>query len=493
MGTVGVVGGGVAGLAAAHYILRKPSVTRLRVDSETKTLTKDIARVVILEASPRLGGWVKTTRHRDGIIYEAGPRTIRPAGQPGANTLALVQELGMEDLVRPVKYGSPSASTRLVVADGALHKLPSSFGSLFKTLTPFQRPLAFALIQDLMSLKHVSEDESLHDFILRRLGPDIANYAVAPLVRGICAGDSRQMSVHFIASYLHSLEQSSGRISLGFAKDWIKGKVSSGATTPEENCDLVKKARAERWAVWGLAGGLETLTERWAESLQSRGVEIKLNSPVESLEMEKTGSGVCRGKIALSTKDDTLLCDNVVLAAPSFTTSRLVAPLHPELAATLASIPFVDVAVANLEYLGRDVQGDKGFGFLVPPTQPEPILGCIYDTCTFAQGNRTIFTVMMGGAWYKQMVGSKNEREVAEVAQETVQKLLGFTATPQRTATSLLSQCIAQYTVGHRNRVAKARQLIKDDCPGLSIVGSSYDGVGINDTILSSKTQVSNL
>lgn len=447
-------------------------------------------RVVVLEAAPRLGGWVRSTRHSDGAIYEAGPRTIRPAGPQGANTLALIQELGLEDLVRPVKYGTPSASTRLVVADGALHKLPASLASLFTTLTPFQKPLAFALIRDLMTPKLESEDESLHDFVARRLGPDIAAYAVAPLVRGICAGDSKEMSVHFIASYLHTLEQSSSRISLGWAKDWVRGRMFPAATAPEENCDLVKRARAERWAVWGLAGGLQTLTEGWAQSLQDRGVEIKMDSPVKSLEMEKPGVGYCRGRIAVNTADETLLCDNVVLAAPSFTTAQLLAPLHLELADTLASIPYVNVAVTNLEYSGRDIQGDKGFGFLVPPTEPEPILGCIYDTCTFAQGERTILTVMMGGAWYNQTVGEKNEEDVSLVAQETVKKLLGFTATPQRTATSLLPKCIAQYTVGHRARVAKARHFLNENFTGLSIVGSSYDGVGINDTILSSKTHV---
>ena len=446
--------------------------------------------MVVLEAAPRLGGWVRSTRHSDGAIYEAGPRTIRPAGPQGANTLALIQELGLEDLVRPVKYGTPSASTRLVVADGALHKLPASLASLFTTLTPFQKPLAFALIRDLMTPKLESEDESLHDFVARRLGPDIAAYAVAPLVRGICAGDSKEMSVHFIASYLHTLEQSSSRISLGWAKDWVRGRMFPAATAPEENCDLVKRARAERWAVWGLAGGLQTLTEGWAQSLQDRGVEIKMDTPVKSLEMEKPGVGYCRGRIAVNTADETLLCDNVVLAAPSFTTAQLLAPLHLELADTLASIPYVNVAVTNLEYSGRDIQGDKGFGFLVPPTEPEPILGCIYDTCTFAQGERTILTVMMGGAWYNQTVGEKNEEDVSLVAQETVKKLLGFTATPQRTATSLLPKCIAQYTVGHRARVAKARHFLNENFTGLSIVGSSYDGVGINDTILSSKTHV---
>ena len=131
MKTVCVVGGGLAGLASAHYALRlSPS-----------------SRVIVLEATNRFGGWVDTTRHQDGIIWEHGPRTVRPVGVQGANTLALVEELHLENLVRPVLRGSPSASTRLVLRDGVLHPLPSTLRSLFKTLPPFTRPLALALFR----------------------------------------------------------------------------------------------------------------------------------------------------------------------------------------------------------------------------------------------------------------------------------------------------------------------------------------------------------
>ena len=463
MSVVCVVGGGLAGLAAAHYSLRLATTSR----------------VVVLEASTRLGGWVRTTRHDDGVIYEAGPRTVRPAGVQGANTLALVQELGLADLVRPVPYGSPSASTRLVLADGALHKLPSSLWSVFRTLPPFTRPLAMAVVRDLLTQRLVSEDESLHSFVSRRLGPELAEFAVDPLVRGICAGDIKQISVHFIASYLHSLEQRAGRVSLGAARDRLWG--DSPAATAEELCDLVRKARAEQWAVWGLAGGLETLVTALGDSLVSRGVEVRRGAGVVGLERREGG------RMEVLTDQESVTCDRLVLATPAFNSSSILQPLCPPLAAALASIPFVDVALTNLEYSGRDVQGRQGFGFLVPSSQPEPILGCIFDTCTFPQGARTILTVMQGGAWYRQMVGARGEQEVAGMAEETVARLLGITARPVRTATSLLPSCIAQYTVGHRARVAEARGLLAGLAGDVRLTGSSYDGVGINDTIVSAK------
>ena len=257
---------------------------------------------------------------------------------------------------------------------------------------------------------------SLHEFVSRRLGPELADYAVSSLVRGICAGDSRSVSVHFIASYLHQLEQETGRISLGVARDWLRSWTTPAQKpSAEEQLDIVKRARAERWAIWGLENGLETLTERLRDHMADQGVEIRMGAEVSSITRDGERLRVLgEGGVDLS-------CDQVIMAAPAFRAAEIVRDLEPELSHHLAEIPFVNVGVVNIEFRGR-VLDHQGFGFLVPSSQPDPILGCIYDSCTFPQGNRTLLTVMMGGAWYDQVVGEKTQEEVGNLAVEQVRQ-----------------------------------------------------------------------
>ena len=462
--TLCVLGGGVAGLSAAYYALSNPGVRR----------------VVVLESSSRLGGWIQTIRNSDGVLYEKGPRTIRPAGAQGANTLALVQDLGLVDCIRPVTYTHPSATNRLVLVGGQLHKLPNSLMSLFKNLPPFSRPLALALFKDLLSPRVRCEDTSLHEFVSRRLGSDIADYAIDPMVRGIRAGDSKQVSVHFIANYLHQMEQEWGRISFGVAKDYMKGFVHKPEKSPLENLDIVKKARSEKWAVWGLENGLESLVEALETSLVENGVEIITEASVENIIVNNN-------QAVVSYNGGNVICDKLVMALPSYKAAPLLHGTSEELSSLLARIPFVDVALANIEFKGK-VLDQEGFGFLVPSSQPQQLLGCIFDSCTFPQGPRTVLTCMIGGAWYDQMVGSKTASQVEQDAVKEISSILNITESPVRCDTSLLPQCIAQYTVGHRARLAKARGIIAQSKLPLAIVGSSYDGPGINDTIMSAKT-----
>ena len=98
-------------------------------------------------------GNIKTLVHRnkDGVLWEKGPRTIRPAGPQGANTLALVHDLDLTDSIRPVSYGHPSSTNRMILVDGKLHKLPSTLKSVFQTLPPFKRPLAMSAFTDLLA------------------------------------------------------------------------------------------------------------------------------------------------------------------------------------------------------------------------------------------------------------------------------------------------------------------------------------------------------
>jgi len=310
-----------------------------------------------------------------------------------------------------------------------------------------------------------------------------AEFAISSLVRGICAGDSKQVSVHFIAKYLHQMEQETGRISLGVARDWLKSWYQAPELTPEEKLDIVKKARAERWAIWGLENGLETLIEKLGSHVTKQGVEINYAANIQDIAEDGDRLVVSGDNMK------TLHCDKMIMAAPAFQAAKMIQNLSPEVSSLLSSIPFVNVAVVNTQYKGK-VLDHQGFGFLVPRSQPDPILGCIYDSCTFPQGDRTLLTVMMGGAWYDQVVGDKCEAEVTKLAVDHVSRILKINAPVHRCHTSLLPQCIAQYTVGHLARLTKARALLQSKGLPLELVGSSYDGPGINDTVMSAKRAV---
>jgi len=141
--TVGVLGGGITGLATSYYL-------RKRFGDSVKT--------VLFEKSPRVGGWVKSISRTDGndpVTYELGPRTIRPAGISGMNTLDLVEELGLSGQVLFVKRDHPAAKTRFIYFKGQLVKLPSDMKVLFRKQLPFDRPLIYAGFRDLFKWRKV--------------------------------------------------------------------------------------------------------------------------------------------------------------------------------------------------------------------------------------------------------------------------------------------------------------------------------------------------
>ena len=118
----------------------------------------------------RLGGWIQTTRSDDGFTFEHGPRTVRPAGPKGANTLELIEDLGIEDRIIPIKYGHPATVNRMVCVNGELHKLPSNLKSIFTTQPPFSKPLFLAGVKEFFTTQKKCPDESIYDFVQRRFG-----------------------------------------------------------------------------------------------------------------------------------------------------------------------------------------------------------------------------------------------------------------------------------------------------------------------------------
>ena len=149
------------------------------------------------------------------------------------------------------------------------------------------------------------------------------------------------------------------------------------------------------------------------------------------------------------------------------------------------------MAVVNLVY-DSDLIKNPGFGYLVPSSENSKVLGVIYDSCVFPQKNKSIFTIMMGGYWFNQYFGNNfTEEQFLDIAIKELSSTLNIQNNPIDSKVSILKDCIPQYTVGHFERISNIRKILKDDKIPMWLAGNSFDGVGINDTIVSSKNIVS--
>ncbi|EDW13984.1 protoporphyrinogen oxidase [Drosophila mojavensis] len=471
--TTAVLGAGLSGLSAGYYLLRRFG----------KPLT-------IYEASPRVGGWIRTEGHKDrGFLFEGGPRTIRPKGVAGANTLELIEELDLP--IHPIPSSHVAAKNRMLYAKGQVCMLPNSPKGLIRTVPPFTKPLYRALLHDLFtgSTLAKNEDESIYSFTKRRFGKEIADYAISPMICGICAGDAHEISVRFLMETLFENEQKYGGVLKGAFYARFKDKVDEkkpGLFARGEP-KLFKQATKEKWAMYGVEDGLEQLPRAMRKYLGEHDVNVQLSSKCSNLTFNGDGARI-------SLRDAEVPVKHVISALPAHQLAAVVGAQHPSLAAQLLEIPYVDVVVVNIQYNSDQLLKHNGFGLLVPPVEKLPILGVIFDSCCFDMAGNTILTVMMGGRWFDQWFGNQpSQKKLRDIAHQHVRQILQIKEEPVFSRVHMLHKCIPQYTVGHKRRVENIRKYIKDYKLPLSVCGAAYDGVGINDVILSARRQVEEL
>ncbi|KMQ97507.1 protoporphyrinogen oxidase [Lasius niger] len=470
-----VLGGGISGLSAAYYAANNARNSA----------------VILLEASSRVGGWIRSIKSPTGAIFEQGPRTVRPVGLAGRNTLNLVEDLKLSNKIIPIGSSHPTTRNRLIYADETLHLLPVSLKGIFKTISLLDRPLINCLWTDLRAPRISKEDESIYNFVQRRLGQDIADNIISPMICGICAGDARKISVNFLFKSLFEAEQKYGSIVKGILANRLKNIFSKSKddAVKEDNestslsFTLADRARKEHWALWGLQGGLEQLPQALANNLRKRGVRIQTEAKCQKLTFKSN-------RVELLINGNIQECSRVISSLPAKNLAELVREQHPTLSAELEAIPTVTVGVVNFEFQG-DVLPLQAFGFLVPPKENLPLLGVIFDSCVFPQKSSTVLTVMMGGAWFEKYFGANpSEDYLLTTAIDHTKDILRIEEEPVAHNVAVLKDCIPQHVVGHTQRVKRIHEYISAHHIPLGLCGSSYQGVGLNDVILSAKQAV---
>ncbi|XP_063823920.1 protoporphyrinogen oxidase [Ostrinia nubilalis] len=464
-----ILGGGLSGLSTAYYLLKN----NLKSNSNLK--------LFLLEATGYCGGWIKSIKTKD-YTFELGPRTIRPRGMTGLNTLNMMQDLGLSEHIVPIMPNHPAAKNRMIYVNNHLHTLPSSFKGVFQKNQPFSKPLIYALFNDIKQPNKLLEDDSIYNFVERRFGKEIADYAISPMICGICAGDAKEISVKFLMKTLFEWEQVHG----GVVKGLMKSMFKSSTDQELELSDLAKKAQEEKWNVYTVRGGLETFPNTLLRHLKENKVDVRMDNKIDEIEFIDSSTVKLINKAG-----GKIIASHIYSSIPAYSLAKLVEKQHPILAKDLNSIPFVTVGIVNLYFSTKASLIEPAFGFLVPPIENSPILGVVFDSCCIPDQNGTVLTVMLGGKWFKEKFGDNvTEKELLDIALKEIKSILHITDVPAAQNVNILDKCIPQYVIGHYERVDKIRQYIKDNNLPISVVGCSYDGVGINDVIYSAKTQV---
>lgn len=430
-----ILGGGISGLSLAWQLQKDPQ-----------------ARITLVEKSPRLGGWIETL-HCAGFIFDRGPRSCRTRGT-GLATLQLIEELGLEGEVIPA---SPAARQRYLYLDKRLQAMPNSLPSLL--FSPLTNGLFKAMWQDFKTYGGPGWDESVAEFATRRLGRSFAERFFDPLVTGIFAGDMHKLSLRACFPFLAEWEAQHG----GIVRSLFKKKKQPASKSPFVQQML-------KTSLFSFKNGMETLTQRLAERLN---VAFLLGESVDAL--HEGGVILASGR--------RLEADHIFSTLPAQSLQKLL-----PFSETLAQIDFVSTAVVTLGYR-QPVLKREGFGYLIPSTEQEKVLGVVFDSSVFPQqGSGTRLTVMLGDRRLPNF-DSCSKEQFLSIAQETLSRHLGIEKAPDFAEVKIARQAIPQYLVGHLERLRAIEQQVAKSFPQLTLLGSSFYGVSVNDCIARSARQ----
>jgi oxygen-dependent protoporphyrinogen oxidase len=451
---IAVIGGGITGLAAAN---------RLR------ELLPNV-RLSLLEANSRLGGVLETVEH-DGFLIERSADNFLTA-PPAA--LELCRRLGMENELVPT---DESRRRAFVVRDGKLLPIPEGFFLMSpRKLLPMLRSPLLSPIGKLRLLAEplvprgpiaiaqddAAADESVASFVRRRLGREVFERFVEPLVAGIYTADPEKLSMAATMPRFVEFERQYSSLLRGTLGQASADKSTSGA---RYGLFLAPKR------------GLQSLVTRLVDRLPAGA--IHLNANVGLVDRISGGWKVSNGP--QSTFDAT------IIALPAHGAASLVRSTNSQLANELDSIGYAGCAVVSLGYHRSQIGHPlDGFGFVVPQSERMRIIAGSFASLKYpgrAPRSDVLIRVFIGGALHPDYL-ELPEAELRRIAQDELAELLRITGMPVTADVARWPRSMPQYHVGHLARVARIERLV-GDYPTLALAGNAYRGVGIPQCIAS--------
>ena len=451
-----VIGGGIAGLAAAYRLRELAAAREFPLEVE------------LLERGARCGGALETIR-RDGFVIETGADSFL-SEKPAAADLARRLGLGAELIPTREIYRKT-----FVVRAGRLVEIPAGFSLLAPAhLGPvFRSPLFSPLgklriaLEPFIAARTGDGDESLASFVTRRLGREVLERVAQPLAGGIYTADPTRLSMTATMPRFVEMERRYGSV--------VKG-MRAAENARAANSSAVSGAR---WSLFqSFKNGMATLPETLAARL---GGSIRMGAEVVG--MSRSGDA---WRLATA-GGDSIDAAAVICAAPAYAAARIVAAVAPAAAKMLAGIGYASAATVNLTFRESDFDGPpRAFGFVVPSSERRRIIAGSFSSFKFegrAPTGAILARAFVGGELSREMMQLGDDQILAAVRDE-FRALLGVSAAPGIVEVRRWPDSMPQYDVGHLARVAEIERVVAE-IPAFAIAGAAYRGVGIPDCVRS--------
>jgi len=451
-----IIGGGIAGLAAAHRVIELAKEKSLAVN------------VTLLEASNRLGGSIATEKVGDFLV-EAGPDSFITE-KPWA--LRLCERIGLASRL----VSTQSAYQKIyIVHDGELVQLPEGFFLLAPTrLWPFLQTPLFSwpgklrmAMEFLLPRGEVKEDESLGSFVRRRFGSEALDRVAQPLVGGIYASDPDHLSLSATMPRFKEMERKQRSV------------IYAMWSAQREREKTREAGSGARWSLFvTLMGGMQELVNSIAQRLPPD--TVRLNSPATDLNRNTDNTW----RVTVSGKE-IIEADAVIVAAPAFRAGDLLSQVESTVAAEMKNISYASTATVNLAYRNEDFpQVPDSFGFVVPVIERRKIMACTFSSLKYpgrAPEGQILLRAFVGGSLQPELFNDEDQT-IEQNVRDELATLLGVTAPPLFTRIWRHPNSMPQYHVGHDARIARIESVLQK-FPTLDLAGSAYHGVGISDCV----------
>lgn len=465
-----VIGAGLTGLAAAWGLARNGR------------------RVAVLEAAPHVGGAVATwipDKPGGGWLFELGPNTVV---EKGAGLPTLIAEAGLagERLV-----AAPAGKRRYVWHGGALVPLPSSPPALLATRLFSTRAKLRLLREPWIARSPSGTEESIADFVRRRLGPEILNLAVGPFVSGVWAGDPERLSLPWTLPALAALERDHGSLLRGLLarKRAAKG-ARTGASHLNTGAGGIGASHLFSGPSGGAAGAAGAMVSfrRGQQELPralAAGLDVRTATPALNVRQIETRQGL---GFAVTTAAGEITARHLILTVDAEAAAALLAEATGGASRPLSEIPYARVAVIALGFRRDDVAHPlDGFGFLAPRGRgPDALrlLGCLFPSQLFpgrAPAGHVALSAFVGGRTDPEITSWDDERLLAAVLAD-LRRALGVRGAPVISRIERWPRAIPQYELGH-GRFADLVRDLEARLPGLHVAGNFLGGVAVPDCV----------